>query len=122
MVHVAASGQRPDSSATTFSTDASHKWGSCGFPLPGTEVAVWKCDDVTGKRIERVPLAKNYMDPSEGEQGELCFRGRHVMMGYLANKSMGKAHLEEIEKKTAAAIDEEGWLHSGDKACMDEDG
>ena len=26
--------------ATTFSTDRSHKWGSCGFAMPGTEVIV----------------------------------------------------------------------------------
>eukprot|EP01050_Picozoa_sp_SAG11_P040143 SAG11_NODE_17289_length_522_cov_2.196217_1_plen_92_part_00 len=26
--------------ATTWSTDACHKWGSCGFAMPGCEVAV----------------------------------------------------------------------------------
>merc|ERR1711977_230061 len=46
-----------------------------------------------------------------GEQGEICFRGRHVMLGYMDN-----------EEKTAEAIDSEGWLHSGDKGKIDENG
>ncbi len=37
--------------------------------------------------------------------------GRHVFMGYLHN-----------EKKTREAIDEEGWLHSGDIGKIDKDG
>jgi long-subunit acyl-CoA synthetase (AMP-forming) len=27
--------------------------------------------------------------PTEAEQGELCYRGRNVMMGYLANPDLG---------------------------------
>ncbi|KDO18942.1 hypothetical protein SPRG_15798 [Saprolegnia parasitica CBS 223.65] len=45
------------------------------------------------------------------ETRELVFRGRHTMMGYLA-----------MEAETAAAIDADGWLHSGDCATLDEDG
>ena len=40
------------------------------------------------------------------------------MMGYLANPSLGEEHVAEIEKKTAEAIDVEGWLHSADKGCV----
>merc|ERR1712113_190783 len=47
--------------------------------------------------------------------GEICFRGRGIMMGYLASSDLGDKHLAEIEKKTAETIDNEGWLHSGDK-------
>merc|ERR1719263_486232 len=50
--------------------------------------------------------------------GELCFRGRNIMMGYMANPDLGAAHVKEIEKKTAETIDKEGWLHSGDKGMI----
>merc|ERR1712087_41642 len=47
--------------------------------------------------------------------GEICFRGRCIMMGYMACKDMGDKHVAEIQKKTKETIDAEGWLHSGDK-------
>ena len=42
---------------------------------------------------------------------QLTIYGRHVFMGYLNN-----------EGKTKEAIDDEGWLHSGDIGRFDEDG
>ena len=45
-----------------------------------------------------------------GEQGELCTRGYLVMKGYD----------QELEA-TRRAIDEDGWLHTGDMATMDLD-
>eukprot|EP00640_Fibrocapsa_japonica_P000935 CAMPEP_0113933644 /NCGR_PEP_ID=MMETSP1339-20121228/855_1 /TAXON_ID=94617 /ORGANISM="Fibrocapsa japonica" /LENGTH=664 /DNA_ID=CAMNT_0000935029 /DNA_START=61 /DNA_END=2055 /DNA_ORIENTATION=+ /assembly_acc=CAM_ASM_000762 len=59
--------------------------GSTGRPLPGTESMI-------------VP-----------ETGELCFRGRHVFMGYMG-----------MPQKTAETIDELGWLHTGDVAAFDD--
>ena len=46
-----------------------------------------------------------------GEQGDLCTRGYHVMKGYY-----------KMPEKTWEVIDQEGWLHTGDLAVMDEDG
>jgi len=46
-----------------------------------------------------------------GEQGEICIRGYNVMRGYFGMK-----------QATDAAIDESGWLHTGDLGIMDEDG
>jgi len=45
------------------------------------------------------------------EDGELLVRGGVIMAGYRGQ-----------ERKTAEAIDDEGWLHTGDIAAIDDDG
>jgi len=59
------------------------------------------------------------MAPKDFNQGEICFRGRHIMMGYMANPDMGEAHVAEIIQKNEGSIDAEGWCRSGDKGTMD---
>ncbi len=57
------------------------------------------------------------VDPTLGstlglnEAGELCVRGYNVMRGYWNNA-----------EATRAAIDDEGWLRTGDQATLDADG
>jgi fatty-acyl-CoA synthase len=46
-----------------------------------------------------------------GKEGELCTRGYSVMKGYW-----------DDDAKTEEAIDQNGWMHSGDLAVMDEEG
>jgi len=94
--------------ATTWSTDEFHKWGYCGWPMDGQEVRVMEVGT-----SNPVPT---------GQDGEICYRGRHIMLGYMANPDLGPEHVEEIKKKNNEAIDGEGWLHSGDKGQMIADG
>jgi long-chain-fatty-acid--CoA ligase ACSBG len=91
--------------------------------IPGTEVKAFKVDDRDFTKKEECPRAPNLDAVNDEEyQGELCFRGRHVMIGYLAQTDLGSAHVQEIQKKNAETIDGEGWLHSGDKGMITEAG
>lgn len=59
-----------------------------------------------------VPGCYTKLDKPDMEgNGEVCMGGRHVSMGYL-----------RMEDKTHEAIDDEGWLHSGDIGRLDSDG
>nr|XP_033792785.1 long-chain-fatty-acid--CoA ligase ACSBG2-like [Geotrypetes seraphini] len=49
--------------------------------------------------------------PDKDGNGEVCFWGRNVFMGYL-----------NMKEKTEEALDEEGWLHSGDIGKLDQKG
>ncbi len=79
-------------------------------------------DDSLEIRVSTVGKAMPHVEtkiinPETGEtlgpnqQGEFCARGYNIMKGYY-----------KMEDATAQAIDEDGWLHSGDLAMVDEDG
>jgi acyl-CoA synthetase (AMP-forming)/AMP-acid ligase II len=70
---------------------------TCGPVVPGLEL-----------RIARP--GTNEALPA-GEEGELLFRGDTVMLGYL-----------DDPEATAAAVDADGWLHTGDVGRVDERG
>jgi fatty-acyl-CoA synthase len=76
--------------------DSFRKAGSIGRPLMFTEV---RLVDEEGN------------DVATGEVGEMLFRGPHVSKGYWHNP-----------EATAAALDADGWFHSGDQARSDADG
>jgi fatty-acyl-CoA synthase len=70
---------------------------SVGRALPDVEARV--VDVETGEEC------------APGEQGELHTRGYHVMRGYY-----------KMPRETEETIDEDGWLHTGDLAIVDENG
>ena len=70
---------------------------TAGQPLPQTEVSIRSPED---NRV--LPI---------GEVGEICARSYAVMIGYNDNPDA-----------TAAAIDVNGWLHTGDLGTMDDQG
>jgi len=58
-----------------------------------------------------VPGMETRIDAPDGGTGELLVRGDYVMLGYLDDPAA-----------TAEAIDEDGWLHTGDIGELDEHG
>ena len=82
----------------TYGTDhVELRVSTVGPAFPGVEVAI--LDPATFK-----PLPPN-------AEGEVCCRGYNVMKGYY-----------KMPEQTAAVIDQDGWLHSGDLGTCDEAG
>ena len=87
----------PVSCQTLIDDDLERRTSSIGRAHPHVEIKI--VDAETGDVVER------------GQTGEFCTRGYSVMLGYW-----------EDEAKTAEAIDDDGWMHTGDLAVMRDDG
>ncbi len=83
------------SPTVTLATGTDAPIGSIGKPIPGLEVRLVDSDG----------------DVFVGDPGELLVRGPNVFRGYLGDPVA-----------TARVIDENGWLHTGDIAVVDDDG
>jgi len=87
----------PITHLTTRDDSLERRTETVGRNLQHQEVKV--VDTQTGRTV---PL---------GDIGEICFRGYHVMRGYYGDP-----------EATRKAIDEQGWLRSGDLGTMDAEG
>ena len=77
--------------------------GSLPFPH-------WNKTDAAGTPMLGTHFKVEKAKP-EDRDGELCFKGRNMFMGYLKN-----------EEETRRTKDNQGYVHSGDVGYLDEDG
>ncbi len=102
-VHTLFSGAAPlgasvaEAASSRIGCEVKQGYGMIGPPIPNTEVKI--LDVATGKEL------------GPNQEGEICVRGPQVMKGYLNRP-----------EATAAMIDSEGWLHTGDVGYADADG
>jgi fatty-acyl-CoA synthase len=87
----------PVSTQTRVDDDVERRVSTVGTVHPHVEVKV--VDPVTGLTVPH------------GEPGEFCTRGYSVMLGYWNDPG-----------RTSDAIDEAGWMHTGDLATMEAEG
>ena len=84
-------GMTETSAGATLGAPGSNRIGSVGRPFPDTELRI--------------------ADPDENGNGEIQFKGKHIMAGYYKNP-----------EATAETMTEDGWLKSGDLGKIDMDG
>ncbi|MCR5074165.1 MAG: AMP-binding protein, partial [Clostridiales bacterium] len=122
---MAGSGCPPELMRRAAQPDEMHMTGIVSVygqteSAPGSTMSAW--DDPIDVRCDTVGYAFPHVsckviDPETGEEvpagvnGEFCSRGYNTMKGYY-----------KMPDATAAAVDSQGWLHSGDLACRDENG
>ena len=90
----------------TESSPVSH-----GIPLPDGELKPGTIGVAMPNMECRIVDVETGEDAAEGERGELWMRGPNIMKGYLNN-----------DEATTSTVDDDGWLHTGDVAIVDEDG
>ena len=90
-------GMTECSPASHYTPPGAERQGKAGLLVPGTECVL--VDPATGARV------------GSGIPGEVWVRGPQVMKGYLNNPTA-----------TAATVDADGWLHTGDIGVIDTDG
>ncbi|MCB9779867.1 MAG: long-chain fatty acid--CoA ligase [Alphaproteobacteria bacterium] len=78
--------------ALSCNTPGHIKIGTVGLPLPGVTIKIDVTDQASGR-------------------GEILAKGPNITQGYLNRP-----------EATAAAIDEDGWFHTGDEGLIDADG
>lgn len=81
--------------STANPPDGKRKPGTCGLALPGQQIEIFDFN--------------NNILPA-GEKGEVCIKGSNTMIEYLNNPNATKETLTD------------GWLHTGDIGCLDEEG
>ena len=84
-------GMTETSAGATLGAPGNNRIGSVGRPFPDTELRI--------------------ADPDESGNGEIQFKGKHIMAGYYKNP-----------EATAETMTEDGWLKSGDLGKIDMDG
>ena len=81
-----------------------------GLDDPRSIVLAGKGRPVSDFEIKIADVESGAEQPA-GAEGEVYVRGHPVMIGYYRN-----------EEATAAAIDPDGWFHTGDLGVLDDDG
>jgi fatty-acyl-CoA synthase len=97
----------PVSCQTRRDDDLDRRTTTIGRAAPHIEIKI--VDPVTGGTVER------------GIPGEFCTRGYSVMLGYWPLRDASSLGSSGTGVKDEA-IDEDGWMHTGDLAVMREDG
>jgi fatty-acyl-CoA synthase len=87
----------PVSCQTLIDDDLERRTATVGRAHPHVEIRI--VDPDTGRIAKR------------GQPGEFCTRGYSVMLGYWND-----------DERTHEAVDDEGWMHTGDLAVMRDDG
>ena len=85
-------GMSETTGAHTWQTPQKFSFEKAGFVIDGCDLMIDNPD-------------------AESGDGEICMRGRNIMMGYLKN-----------EEATKATIDNQGYVHSGDRGKIDAEG